>query len=168
MSQVYPLEEELNLLDPAALRFRRDAFQDLILEQGTEEPRAVRVLRGFPYSAVGRMISVFDADGVELGIIPDLTNLDPGSRQLVEAELSQVYFVPRITGVDHIEERFHVPRWQVQTDRGARSFEIRSGNRDVRVEGSRVLIRDADGNHYEIPDYLSLDEASRKWVEAHI
>ena len=59
-----------------------------------------------------------------------------------------------------------MPRWQVETDRGPRTFEIRSSRRDMRVlSAGRILIRDADGNLYEVPDYRQLDPQSRALVE---
>jgi hypothetical protein len=169
MNDVYPLEEELNLFDSGKIRFHRDAFEDLVLERGAERFAGVQILRGFPLSADDRFISVRDDEGQELGLIRDLSELDSKSRQLLEEELDRTYFVPRIRRVNHIEERFHVPRWDVETDRGPRKFEIRSGRSDVRVlDRGRVLIRDADGNHYEIPDYRRLDPASRAQVESQI
>lgn len=169
MDEAYLLEQELNLFDAGQIRFHRDAFDDLVLEQGSEPVAGVHVLRGFPYSDAERMISVRDSEGEELGIIADLADLDGDSRQLLEEELERVYFVPRITQVNDVEERFHIPKWNVETDRGHREFEIRSGRSDVHVlGGGRILIQDADGNHYEILDYRRLDLASRNLVESQI
>ena len=53
--------------------------------------------------------------------------------------------------------------------RDPRAFEIYSSRRDVRdLGGGRVLVQDADGNRYEIPDYRQLDPASRALVEEMI
>lgn len=53
--------------------------------------------------------------------------------------------------------------------RDPRAFEIYSSRRDVRdLGGGRVLVQDADGNRYEIPDYRRLDPASRALVEEMI
>jgi hypothetical protein len=57
----------------------------------------------------------------------------------------------------------------VETDRGRRVFELHSSRRDIRVlPGGRVLVRDADGNLYEIPDVRRLDVASHAFVEDYI
>ena len=169
MDEVYLLEQELNLLDAKAIRFHRDAFDDLVMEQGEERFAGVQVLRGFPHSDAGRMISVRDSEGEELGIIAGLAEVDRDSGRLLEEELERVYFVPHITQVNDVVERFHVPKWNVETDRGHREFEIRSGRNDVRVlGGGRILLRDADGNHYEILDYRRLDAASQNLIESQI
>jgi len=172
VEEVYLLEQELNLLDPGHVRIYRDAFEDLILEvEGDQVYREIQVLRSFPVSAGDRFIALRDSEGNELGIIRDISQLDRHSRRILEAELERVYFVPRITRVDTIVERFHIPRWEVETDRGPRAFEVRSGRhgRDVRIlGGGRILIRDADGNQYEIPDYRRLDLASQALIESQI
>ena len=169
MPEVYPLARELNLFDPAQVHFSRNAFEELVLERGAESMAGIQLRRGFPFSAAERFISVRDREDRELGIIGDLKALDPESRRLVEQELEQLYFTPRITAIKRIEERFHVPRWEVETDRGPRTFEIRSGRNDLRLlPGGRILIRDADGNQYEIPDYHRLDPQSRAQVETQV
>ena len=86
----------------------------------------------------------------------------------VEAELERSYFTAAIVRVEAIEVEYHVPTWTVATNRGPRRFELRSSRRDLRVLGWRVLIRDADGNRYEIPDLRRLDEASRALVDQHV
>ena len=54
----------------------------------------------------------------------------------------------------------------METDRGHRVFEIPSSKRDVRViDDVRVILRDADGNRYEIVDYRRLDPESVAFVE---
>ncbi|MEW6754703.1 MAG: DUF1854 domain-containing protein [Candidatus Latescibacterota bacterium] len=169
MTDVYPLEQELNLLDASEVRFRRNAFCELVLVTPEGRWDGVSVVRTFPYSAPERMLSVRDSAGREVGLVQDVGQLEPESRRLLYQELERLYFVPRITRVLRIDERFHVPCWEVETDRGPRAFEIRSGRRDVRVvDHGRVLIRDADGNAYEIPDYRKLDPASRAQVETQI
>ncbi len=168
MDAEYPLAAELNLLEPGHVRFERDLYDDLVLVTDGRRVAGVRLVRTFPQSAAGRMISVRDAQGAELGLIADLAQLDRRSRELAAAELERLYFVPRIERVLGIEERFHVPTWEVATDRGRRRFEIRSGHRDVQVLGSRILIRDADGNRYEIPDYRRLDRRSQLLIDSQI
>ncbi len=61
-------------------------------------------------------------------------------------ELEWTYFAATITAV-HSIERGYFPRWDVDTDRGRRVFELRSSRADIRVlSNGRVFLRDADGN----------------------
>ncbi len=165
MSEPYKLEEELNLLDPKQIRFSLDEFRELTMEQNGEQ-KNVRPLRAFPLSAEENFIVLKDDNEKEIGTIRRIEDLEPHSQSVLRAELERAYFTPRILQINALEEDFHVPRWDVTTDRGPRVFEIRSSRRDIRVlSAGRVLIRDADGNRYEIPDYRSLDPASRSLVE---
>jgi len=167
--QVYDLRGELNLLDLKGLRLYIDAFGDLTLElPDGKVHEAVTPIRAFPITSEEHFIVLRDKDGEELGTIKDITHLDRDSRKTLRAELRWAYFTPEITMVNSIEERNHVPKWDVETDRGPRVFEIRT-SRDVRVlEDGRILIRDADGNRLEVPDYRTLDPISQAMVESQI
>ena len=164
------LAAELNLLDPGSTRLYRDSFNDLVLEIAGGEPVVgIRVVRCFPLTAGDRFIALRDRDNSEVGIVEDLAALDDESSAVLAAELERAYFRPEITAVHAISEQYHVPAWQVDTNRGPRRFEIRSSRRDIRVmPHCRILIRDADGNQYEIPDYRRLDQASRVLVENQV
>ena len=163
------LTSELNLLDPSRIRLSLDDFEDLVLELDGESHSPITAHRPFPLQDPNRLIQLKDADGEEIGLIPSLKDLDRESRKTLENALDQAYFMPQILRIDRIESNFHIPTWHVETDRGPRSFEIPSSRRDIRVLGEgRVLIRDADGNRYEIPDYRHLDPASRAFAETLI
>ena len=105
----------------------------------------------------------------ELGTILDLKELDDHSRAAVTGRLDLFYFTARITQINAIYEEFHIPKFEVETDRGPRSFEIGSTRRDIRIlDGGRILIRDADGNRFEISDYRTLDPISQGMIETII
>ncbi len=167
MQQHHKLAAEVTYLDPAKVRFFVDAFEDLNLElAGDQTYSRVRVKRAFPLTCDDCFIVVQDRQGQELGALARLDALDRASRQAVEDELARAYFTPRIQRIAKITSSHRVPRWEVETDRGPRAFEIYSSRRDVRLlGGGRLLVQDADGNRYEIPDYRLLDPASRALVE---
>lgn len=55
------------------------------------------------------------------------------------------------------------------TDRGDRIFDVQSRNTDIHLlDGGRILIRDADNNRYEIPDYRKLSKKSYNLLEGEI
>ena len=167
--QAYDLMGELTILDPKRLRIYTDAFGDLTLDmQNGEVHNAVTPVLAFPVTTKSRFIILKDKEGEELGIIQNADDLDAKSLNVLDEELKRVYFTPKIILVNTIEERNHVPKWDVETDRGPRVFEVRT-SRDVRVLGDGwILIRDADGNRYEIPDYRKLDNISQTIVETQI
>ena len=161
------LAAEVAYLDPAQARFFVDAFEDLNLELiGERTYSKVRVKRAFPLTCEDCFIVVQDRAGEEIGSLARLDALDRASRRAVADELERAYFTPRIQRIAKVTTAYRVPRWEVETDRGPRTFEIYSSRRDVRHLGTgRVLVQDADGNRYEIPDYRRLDPASRALVE---
>ena len=167
MQPRHDLAAEVTCLDPRKARFFVDAFEDLNLELAGERIYSrVRVKRAFPLTRGDCFIVVQDREGKEIGSLDRLDALDPASRQAVEEELERAYFTPRIQRIVKVTTAYRVPRWEVETDRGPRAFEIYSSRRDVRLlGGGRVLVQDADGNRYEIPDYRRLDPASRALVE---
>lgn len=167
MQPRHTLAAEVSYLDPDNVRFFVDAFEDLNLTlDGDQTYSNVRVKRAFPLTYDDCFIVVQDCEGQEIGSLARLDALDPASRQAVEEELARAYFTPRIQRVAKVTVTNRVPRWEVETDRGPRAFEIYSGRRDVRLLGDgRILVQDADGNRYEIPDYRLLEPASRALVE---
>ena len=167
MQQRQNLAAEVTYLDPDKARFFIDAFEDLNLElAGDQTYSRVRVKRAFPLTRDDCFIVVQDRKGKEIGSLARLDALDRDSRQAVEDELERAYFTPRIQRIAKVTVANRVPRWEVETDRGPRAFEIYSSRRDVRLLGDgRILVQDADGNRYEIPDYRRLDPASQALVE---
>ena len=168
MKEEYHLEQELSLLDPEKVRLCLDEYNDLILEY-PDGRQPVTAHRAFPLTSAGRFIVLKDDGGAEIGIIRDIESLDEESRAILESALERTYFAPVILQVHKLEEKFHIPKWDVETDSGHRVFEVRSRRRDIRImAGGRIILRDADGNRYEIPDYRKLDPVSRAFVETLI
>ncbi|NKB66018.1 MAG: DUF1854 domain-containing protein [Candidatus Latescibacteria bacterium] len=167
MLERHNLTDEVSYIEPDKACFFVDEFEDLTLELAGEKTyTGVRVKRAFPLSHDDCFIVVQDSKGDEIGSLARLDQLDRTSRQVVAQELERAYFTPRIQRITKVTVRFRVPRWEVETDRGPRAFEIYSSRRDVRhLGGGRVLVQDADGNRYEIPDYRQMEPASRALVE---
>ena len=166
----YDLKQELKLIPPEDMRLYIDEFEELTLElAGGEIYRAVSVLRAFPVSAQDQFLLLNEEDGDEIGTVRDLNELDAESRLVLNDELERLYFTAEIVQINAIEEQSHIPTWDVETDRGPRVFDMASTRRDLRVmERGRILIRDADGNRYEIPDYRQLDAFSKAILETMI
>jgi len=160
------ITSEFSSLSPSEIKLYFDDYDDLTLQFNGETHNQVQAQRSFPLNAPTRFIAIQDSKGKEIGIVEDIADLNPDSQKALQIALDQAYFMPRITRVNDITSKHHIPTWHVETDRGPRSFEIPSSRRDVRVIGeTRVLLRDADGNRYEIPDYRRMDPESIAFVE---
>ena len=88
--------------------------------------------------------------------------IDTPEHELLEESLRRRYFLPKITAILSASERFGSSQWEVETDRGPRTLSTGVINEAVtEVEPGRYLITDVEGNRFEIPDLMQLDEASR-------
>ncbi len=158
----------MDLLDPKELQVSLDTFGDLEVRQAGEAYKKVQALRAFPISEAMRFIVLRDENGEEIGMIEDPDALDAPSKKVLKEDLERRYFIPKIVRINRIDESYGMPRWDVETDRGGRHFELHTRQDARRLSAGRVLIRDADGNRYEIPDIRKLDPQSRALVEAEV
>jgi len=146
---------------------RRDSQGRLVLgRDGMEDVVDVRVRRAFPWSCPTRHISVRTKDGKELLMIDDVSELPEALRTIVLGELSSMSLIPLIQRVMKVDVRFGFQQWTVSTDRGAAEFRVQE-REDIRfMPDGRFTVKDADGNLYELGPLDSLDEHSRRAVEA--
>lgn len=172
----YDIKEELNILDPKKIRLRKNEFNMLKLEmegcEGNGKAPVVEAAMGFPLTSSSNFISLIEVkDGKkdkEIGIIEDIKKLDSKSRKLLKEELKRVYFMPKITKINRMKENHGIMNFDVETDKGRRSFETRYREDIRRLPGGRVVITDADGNRYDIKDYRKLDDRSVNYIDSEI
>ncbi len=133
---------------------------------GRDEPYVdAKVARCFPWSLPERFVSLVDADGKEIALFETLDELEPAVREVVEAQLARRVFNPVIRDVLEYKHEFGITEITAETDRGRVTFQLR-GRDDIRtLTPTRALLRDADGNVYELPDLTTLNPAARKRLE---
>ncbi len=164
-------EKGIKLLEPDNINLELDDENELNLELIKEDERyeGVQVNPAFPLSQIGRYLSFREEDGTEIGMLKDIKELDTESKKAIEVILEKMYFMPRILKINEVQEEFGVTRWEVETEKGARAFDIRSRRRDIRpYDNGRVIFHDVDGNRYEITDFEKLDKKSRKLLRSEI
>lgn len=159
-------------LAPQGVSLKKEPQGSLILTltdgTSTSTYEDVRARLAFPLSQSDRTVSFQLQDGTDLGTLKDLHGLDRVSADALKAFLDIAYFIPRITAVREIREEYGVTRWSVETDRGRRTFEVQS-RQDVRQAGpTRYIIRDIDGNRYEIRNVTELDAESASWLDLEL
>jgi len=119
-----------------------------------------RVVRAFPITMPWNYIVFKDITDKEVGILKSVNELDGDSAQILKEELEKVYFIPRITKIHDIKDEFGVLVWRTETNKGPRTFEVVS-RRDVKkISRNRILVKDGDGNLYDIPNIKKLDQRS--------
>lgn len=120
-----------------------------------------RLARAFPHSNPDQFVSLMDELGHEIGIIENPKKLDDASRNLLEAELKAIYFVPTISAITSVVSRGTGSQWTVDTDDGEYTFRILGRDALKGNEPPAIEITDEDGKRYKIDNYWDLDAESR-------
>lgn len=161
-----------NYLKPENVALEKDAHNNVWLKVRSdgdwERIGPVRAKLAFPLTDPGHYVT-FEAEGEgTVGTLEDYRRLDPDSLWILTETIEKQYFIPRIVAIEDIQEENHIMYWKVRTERGPRSFEVTRRN-DIRwLDDRHIVIRDADGNKYEIKDYHELDKKSRAILEAEV
>lgn len=169
MQEAMPITDEVEFLDAANVKIARNSFEELIVElpDGTTYTN-VEAIRSFPLTDSNKYISLLDGEEKEIGIIQDIKQLPRESERVLRSELQKRYFMPKITKIHKLEGEFGVTQWVVDTNRGPVTFGMRTRYDVVSLENGRVLIKDADGNRYEIENYHHLDPESIALLETQL
>ena len=122
------------------------------------EPR-----RLFPISGMEKYIALLDENGVEQAVIRDLNTLPADQRKVIVSCLEEYYLIPKILKITDFDERSNGITLYTVTERGPVNIELRTWRQGFNLmRESRMLIRDANDNRYEIPDINKLDTVSRQ------
>ena len=169
MQEATKITDEVEFLDAPNVKIARNPFEELIVElpDGTSHTK-VEAIRSFPLTDSNKYITLLDSEGEEIGIIQDVKQLSRESADTLLSELQKRYFMPKITKILELEGEFGVTRWVVETNRGPVTFGMRTRYDVVSLENGRVLIKDADGNRYEIENYHHLDPESIALLETQL
>lgn len=154
---------EIVVLDAGSVSFRRTDGGMLSMESGGTLYPEVLLYRAFPLSRQDEYISVRDREGLEIGIIAGLSELDDISRKEVEKELKLRYLLPQVQQIVSIKQHSGMWVWHLQTSLGPIKLTMRNLHEHVQpIARKRLLLSDMDGNRCEIHDYTALDPQSRK------
>jgi hypothetical protein len=145
----------------------RTPFGELVWTgpQGQQVSGVVPV-RAFPIQAPQDGISLVDPEGHEVAWFAQLAEIPQSARALIEEELARREFMPMIQRIAAVSG-FSTPcTWTVDTDRGRTEFVLR-GDEDIRRIGSAraLLIADAHGINYLVPDHFALDAHSKRVLD---
>ena len=152
-------------LEAKSLRFIGGGASLRLTVDGEVSYLDVEVIRLFPLSEPERYLSVRADDKEEIGIIRRLADLDPENHRLVLQELERRYLMPIVKSVVNVKERFGVAEWEVETNRGRRTFAMRNLHESIiQLSPDRCLLSDVDGNRYDVRDLRQLDAASRDYL----
>lgn len=157
----------LRYLDPPQVRVFRNAELDgrVCAVLGDEvvliEPRFLRVL---PLSDPDLYISIKEADpgqGKEHALLRNWHKLDAESHKLMAEGLERRYINPVLRAILAVKDYGGITVCTFETDRGVREVTLRDiRDNVVYLKGGRMLITDAEGTRYDLPDQNALDARS--------
>jgi hypothetical protein len=125
----------------------------------------VAPIRAFPIQVPDESIGLVCADGREVAWIDRLADLAAPVRQLVEDELASHEFMPEILRIVQVASFATPCTWDVETDRGATDFVLRTEEDIRRIGRNMLLLADNHGIHFLIRDISALDKHSRKILD---
>jgi len=138
---------------------------NVLRQDGKEEEIVLQVVRCFPWSTPDSYISLRDDQGKEVYLLSSLYELeDPKIRHLVETELHDRTYIPRILHINAIVDEIDLFRWNVKTDAGNRLFYTRRREIPRETKHGGVIVKDISGDRYLIPAVSKLDAKSRNWL----
>lgn len=122
----------------------------------------------FPISTPDSWISIRSAEGTELVCLEDPQALPTHVWKLLREELSRREFVPEIRRIVRVSGNSEPCEWEVETDRGPTRFVLKSEDDVRRIGDQQIVILDAHGTRYHIPDLSAVDVKSRRIVEWYV
>jgi hypothetical protein len=145
---------------------RRADGRLVLRRENADGDTPVQVACCFPWTHPREFISLRDDKGKEQLLIEDLQIVASPARALIEDELAERNFLPRITGIEAIADEMELFHWKVITAAGPRSFLTRRSDHPRKLANGDVLIKDVSNDLYLIPNPKGLDPKSLKllWV----
>jgi hypothetical protein len=136
---------------------------DFVDTQGQRHAN-VDVLRAFPVSDPAGPAAIVAADGGELAWIESLSTVAAPLRTILETELAQREFLPRIERIEAVSDG-EPAEWTVLTDRGPHRFKVAHADDFVAQPDGGAFVTDTFGMRYAIPSVAALDLRSRRLLE---
>lgn len=133
----------------------------------------VAVIRAFPITNPDDFLSVREVNkggrGDEIGLIETITLFDDETVALLNEELDRRYFIPEITKLYSMKEKYGYHYTEAQTSAGRVKFVLNNPSNNIRtLEDGRILITDTDGNCFCLPDPAKLDKQSYRIIEIYL
>jgi hypothetical protein len=161
--------EEIRWIEPGQVRWQIDNNRLQMRENNEAEWIDVGIYRLFPLSEPEAWLSVVNKENKEVGIIRNLHHCPHDALALIRQELSRRYLVPHILRIISCRDQFDITFFEVETDRGRITFQLRRQQENVqRPLPHRLTLIDIEGNRYDISDINNLDAESRRFLDERL
>ena len=162
--------EIIRLTPNNALFSENNGFVSLSLGEGENKTfyNKVSLRRCFPFELKEEYISVLDEDGVELGLIYNLSDFNDAA-DILKREIERRYYEPEIDTIQSIKERYGFSYWKVTlSDKRKCEFTMQDTFRNIVRAGDKAILLDVDGNRFVIKSLRLLDKRSFKKLELYL
>ena len=158
---------DINYLDKDNTYFKLEPNGFLTLEHNGKTYEKVIISRLLPYLMPDNYISVQEKNG-EIGIITDLSLLEPEQTGILRAKLERRYFTPSVIGIKNITEKMHFTFIEAKFADAEKELCISEPTKNIFMVGDIVYISDVEGNRYKIEDIEILDKRNKSKIEGYI
>lgn len=156
----------INFLDPKKCSFyvNPNGFTALKIED--EDYRRVRLVRTLPLHRPLEYISVSDMDKKEIGIIRNVSDFSESDQKIIISDLEARYYCPKITELYSIKDKMGVFYFEVSIEGFKKTFSVKDISRNIKMlDSGAVMLTDADGNRFVIPNISQLKTSARRKLE---
>ncbi|MFP4385534.1 MAG: DUF1854 domain-containing protein [Spirochaetia bacterium] len=157
------------MLQAREVELKRDTYGNVHLKTDDKDLEIGSVHGAFPLSNPGRMILLRDQKGKEIDILDDIHQMEKHSRRIIKEELEKSYFMPTIRNILSDSEKLGVVTFNVMTNRGEKTFEVRNVRQNIRKVGNgRMIVKDVDGNRYQIKNAFGLPPKAQEILTQYV
>ena len=148
---------ELVELDPENIELVGSAEGTSLIYNAGSPAMGIKLVRLLPFADPDHYWGVLDHEGNDLGVIADPSRLPAKSKLVADQMLSERYFMPEAHKVVSVRDDFGTQIWNIETAQGNREYAIRNLKDNLLgLPPHRVILTDADGNRFEIPNSEAL------------
>ena len=163
--------QEIRYIDDSNAEFTKTKGGFLAVDYDGVHYKRVSVCPAFPFSSPLAYISLREntAEGREIGIVKDVDALGASAAKLLHEQINMRCFTPVILKISGVKEEYGFAYFDVDTDRGHCKFAVNISSSDIiNLGGQRVIIKDVDGNRFDIPDTSKLSPSELKMIETYV
>lgn len=142
--------------------FLFDSDTSMLYLEDEKDKEMVTLKNCFPWSEGASFFSVRNAKDDEVAFISKLEELSPSDYKAIAKYFESHYTQFTIQRVMSVEEEYDLRLFQVETQFGKRSFQMKADDWPIILSEGRILLYDINGDFYVIDDINSLSSKEQK------
>ena len=165
---------ELGILDVSKAVFFVSEGGFAGLRYKDEEYKHIVLRRTMPIKQPSQYISIADDKNKEIGILRDLAELSPDQLAIVENELDNRYYSPKVLEIISVKDKLGYVYMEMKVKNKkereyVKNCAVKDVSRNIRMlSDTSLIIFDVDRNRYIVPDLSELDKNSLKRLDSYL